>query len=91
MQMILKIIGKAAEEVDWLCYLTLFTAYEPQWFVNLAMNQPESAWSWLLYKPTGERIGIGPMGCNMLLVGVGAACYLIGGLVFARRDLPAPL
>jgi ABC-2 type transport system permease protein len=52
-QMILKIVGLAADHLAWLRYCTFFTAYEPAWFVSLAMREPESAWSFTLRDASG--------------------------------------
>ena len=39
----------------------------------------------------GEFFDLGPLGYNLILLGVAVAGYLAAGIVFHRRDLPAPL
>jgi ABC-2 type transport system permease protein len=89
--LVLKLLGQAIIEVNWLQRLSLFTAYEPQKFISLAANHPEQAWSLALYDSAGRFIEPGPLGYNLVLLGVGAASYFAAGWVFQRRDLPAPL
>jgi ABC-2 type transport system permease protein len=90
-QMILKIVALASDQLAWLSRYTFFSAYEPERFVSIAMNSPESTWSFLMRDASGAWIGLGPMGYNSLLVGMGLAAYLAATLIFQHRDLPAPL
>jgi ABC-2 type transport system permease protein len=89
--MILKIVALASDQLAWLSRYTFFSAYEPERFVSIAMNSPESTWSFLMRDASGAWIGLGPMGYNSLLVGMGLAAYLAATLIFQHRDLPAPL
>lgn len=84
-QTTLRTASLAIEELAWMQYLSLFTAFEPEVCVSLAVNQPEL--SWAVWTPQG----IGPMGRNLVLLGIGGGAYLIAAIQFARRDLPAPL
>jgi beta-exotoxin I transport system permease protein len=88
---ILKLLGQTIAEVAWLQKLSLFTAYEPQKFVSIAVHDPAHAWSLALYDSSGDFREPGPLGYNLILIGMGAACYLAGGIAFHKRDLPAPL
>jgi ABC-2 type transport system permease protein len=90
-QVILKIVGLAADRLHWLAYCTFFTAYEPEAFVSVAVNNPENVWSIVVYDASGQYAGLGPMGYNLILLGMGLAAYIAASLVFRRRDLPAPL
>jgi ABC-2 type transport system permease protein len=75
----------------WLQWLSLFTAYEPQKFISLAVHEPAHAWSVALYSSNGEFVELGPLGYNLILIALGAVCYAAAGVVFHKRDLPAPL
>ena len=44
-----------------------------------------------LLKNLGAFVEPGPLGYNLILLGVGAVSYLAAGIVFHKRDLPAPL
>ncbi len=93
--LIFKIVGLAFERFAWLKSLSLFTAYEPQRYIALAVRQPEHAWSFLLVDSVGDMqehfLELGPLSYNAILLGVALASYLVAGIVFHRRDLPAPL
>lgn len=90
-QTIMKLVGMAAEEWRWLMYLSVFTPYEPEAGVNLAMKSQSLAWSVFLYGPDGQRIGLGPLGDDLLLIVGGLLAYMAAAVIFHRRDLPAPL
>ena len=77
-QLTLKIIGLLVEDLRWFKKLSLVSAYEPQVITMLHhMSLPEA---WM---DTATYCGV--------LIGVGAACWVAGAMVFVRRDLPAPL
>jgi ABC-2 type transport system permease protein len=69
-----KLVGRLSERLEWVGWLSVFNAYEPQ---RLVSGQPD-AW-WLLGR------------YDAVLLGIGLAAFVAGGIVFARRDLPAPL
>ena len=71
--------------------LTLFTAYEPQKFISIAVHDPAHTWSLTLRNSEGAFRELGPLGYNLILLAVGGMSYLAAGVVFHRRDLPAPL
>lgn len=89
--LILKIVGLAFEQFSWLKLLSLFTAYEPQKWISIAFHDPANNWSLLLYDTQGVYQGFGPLGCNLVLLAIGAIGYFAAAIVFQRRDLPAPL
>ena len=89
--LILKILGQAISEVAWLQWFSLFTAYEPQKFISIAVHDPAHAWSLVLHNSQGRFIEPGPLGYNLILIAIGLACYLAAGIIFHKRDLPAPL
>jgi ABC-2 type transport system permease protein len=88
--LILKIVGLAFERFSGLRDLSLFTAYEPQKYIAIAVRSPDEAWNVTRYAD-GVFFDLGPMGYNLILLSVAAAGYIAAGIVFHRRDLPAPL
>ena len=88
---IVKVVGLASDSWSWLLYLTVFTAYEPEHFVQIADRSPERAWSWFLYDERGEWLAYGPLWYDGLLIALGSACFAAAFLIFQRRDIPAPL
>jgi len=91
LMLVLKILGAAIDEVDWMQQLSLFTAYEPQRFISIAAHEPAQNWALLLPATRSGPAVLGPLGANLILLAVGAASYLAAGIVFHKRDLPAPL
>jgi len=69
-----KLVGRLSGSLEWVGYLSILNAYEPQRLVGGTTE------SWMLL---ARYDGI--------LLGIGLAAYVLGGLAFARRDLPAPL
>jgi ABC-2 type transport system permease protein len=90
-QFIIKGFALSTESLLWMKRFTFFTAFEPQAFVEIATDRPAETWSFWLSKPTQAFDTLGPMGNNSILLGIGLAAYLIATVVFAKRDLPAPL
>jgi ABC-2 type transport system permease protein len=89
--MIFKIVGLAFESFGWLRALSLFTAYEPQKFIFVAVQEPSSLWNLARYGDKDVFLEPGPLGYNLILLGIALVCYLGAGIVFHKRDLPAPL
>jgi ABC-2 type transport system permease protein len=90
-QVILKIVGLAADRLHWLAYCTFFSAYEPEQFVSVSVNSPENVWSIALFDASGQYTGLGPLGYNLILLGMGLGAYAAATFAFRARDLPAPL
>ena len=90
-QLIIKIIGLASDQFSWLLKFTFFTAYEPEKFVSVAVNTPAQAWRLILTDGQGAWSGLGPLGYDLLLIGMGLGAYLGAAVIFCRRDLPAPV
>jgi ABC-2 type transport system permease protein len=91
LQLVFKIVGLAAERWNWLLNCTFFTAYNPERFVSIAVNTPHDTWSWVLFDQQGHWTGLGPLGYDALLIGLGLLAYVLALVIFQRRDLPAPL
>jgi ABC-2 type transport system permease protein len=89
--LLLKILGQAIPEIAWLQKLSLFTAYEPQKFISIAVHEAPQLWSLVRFNAQGRFVEPGPAGYNLILLGVGMVSYVCAALAFARRDLPAPL
>jgi ABC-2 type transport system permease protein len=89
--LIFKIVGLAFERFHWLRSLSLFTAYEPQRFIALAVRAPADAWTFVQIDPSLGTTGLGPLGYNAILLAIAAICYVAAAIAFQRRDLPAPL
>jgi len=89
-QMTLKIVGLAADHLSWLSRLTFFTAYEPERFVSVAIHNSERTWSLWFRDAQGLSV-LGPLGYNLILLGLGFAAFVGATIVFRIRDLPAPL
>lgn len=91
LSIVIKILGQAVTEVAWLQYFSVFTAYEPQKFISIAMHEPENGWSLLMRDTEGRFKELGPLGYNLILLFGGLVSYVLAGVFFHRRDLPAPL
>jgi ABC-2 type transport system permease protein len=89
--LVLKILGLFIDDVWWMQWLSLFTAYEPQKFIGIAVNQPAQTWALAMYDSQQRFRELGPLGYNLILLSVAVLSYLGAGIVFHRRDLPAPL
>jgi ABC-2 type transport system permease protein len=90
-QLIMKIVGLASDRFRWLLNMTFFTAYEPERFVSVAVNQPENTWKLLVWDEVAGGARFGPLGWSGLLIVLGLAAYGASVVIFRRRDLPAPM
>jgi ABC-2 type transport system permease protein len=84
----LAVFGNVAESWNWINYLSFMSAYKPQIMVAL----PDEAWSLMAYRDVaagGTSIGFG--GLQLVLLGLGAAFYGAGAIIFCRREIPAPV
>jgi ABC-2 type transport system permease protein len=91
LSIVAKLLGQAIPEVAWLQWGSLFTAYEPQKFISIAVHEPAQAWAIALYNASGRFLEPGPLGYNLILLAIGIISYATAGVVFQKRDLPAPL
>lgn len=92
LQAIAKVVGVLKKETifEWLKYISALTAYEPSRLVEIAVQQPQYTWSLTMPVASGE-MSIGPLGYDLILVGLGVVCYFAAAVIFTKRDLPAPL
>jgi ABC-2 type transport system permease protein len=90
LQTVAKVIGRLVDNWQWLEFTSIFTAYEPQRLIEIAVNSPDYAWS--LFAPLeGGGYAWGPLAYHGVLVVLGTVGYLAAAVVFTKRDLPAPL
>lgn len=90
-QLIMKVVALAADDLAWMSAITFFTAYEPEAIVNVAVNSTADAWSIFAIREEGKFSVLGPFGYDLALIALGCFSYLGAGIIFCRRDLPAPL
>lgn len=90
-QMILKILGLAFQNLAWCQYLSILTVYEPQRVIYIAIDHPEQNWAWWLVRGDKHPSMAGPLLYYVVLLGLGISSYIGAGVVFQKRDLPAPL
>lgn len=88
-QLVMFGLGKAAGSLEWLLSLTFFSCFKPQKMVSLVSREGLAApWSLTEVVPGGD---LPPLAYPLLLLALGAGCYLVAAAIFTRRDLPAPL
>jgi len=90
-QTITKLIGMGTDDYHWLIYSSAFTAYEPEAFVRIADQMPESTWNLLLYDADGAWAGFGPLSNHLTMLTIGIVSFIGACVILRRRDLPAPL
>ncbi|QDU26116.1 ABC-2 family transporter protein [Anatilimnocola aggregata] len=91
LQMIFKVLGRAFDSTSFFEWITIFGAYEPQRLVYIAVDLPQYNWALSLPSIDGRPAMTGPLTYYITLVTIGTLGYLAAGVVFHRRDLPAPL
>ncbi|MCA9137463.1 MAG: ABC transporter permease subunit [Planctomycetales bacterium] len=89
LQLVMFGLGKAAESLSWLQGLSFFNCYRPQKLTSLVTEGGLSA-PWSLVKTMPESM-FPPLVYPLILITMGALCYLLAARRFATRDLPAPL
>lgn len=89
-QVIIKLIGLAAEQTEWMLYLSVLTAYEPEAVVRIIDLSPDQTWNLFFYED-GEYKSLAPLGFHLVMLTVGTISYIAAAIIFCRRDLPAPL
>ncbi len=90
-QTILEVTGMAVEGCRWMLRLTFFSVYEPVAFATEASKDPDFSWRILAPESQGYLPDLGPLGYDAILLALGLAGFVIGAIVFHRRDIPAPL
>lgn len=91
LQMIFKVLSRAFDTTEWMQFITILTAYEPQRLVYIAAEVPSSNWGWWVPASEDHPSMAGPLLYYVVLISIGVGGYLAAGVVFHKRDLPAPL
>ena len=78
LQVVIKTVGMLAEDLRWLGQWSALSNFEPQILVSRLHGDPQSVWS-VLWQYNGP------------LLYLGLAGFILSGVVFCRRDVPAPL
>lgn len=86
-----KLGSMAAESFGWLKYLTYFSFYDSVLFIKLYHEDASSQLAFFQWTESGAYAGLGPAGCNLVLIGLGLIFLVVGARVFNSRDLPAPV
>jgi ABC-2 type transport system permease protein len=87
---ITKLVGMSVKSASFIKYFSFLTPYEPERFCMVAIMEPQNTWALWLHDPV-RGMQLGPLGGSLILLGIGFAAYIAAGIVFERRDLPAPL
>ncbi|MFN9552303.1 MAG: ABC transporter permease subunit [Pirellulaceae bacterium] len=91
-QFLLFLLSKSTPAFKPLVHGTFLAAYQPDWMVQVAAQEPQRAGDWWYGWVENSGIySLGPLGFSAALIGLGVACWGIALLLFSRRDLPAPL
>ncbi len=87
----LKLLGMASETFSWVINCSVFGFYSPASAIERTQRNPWSPFWIFEYDPQGTMIGTGTLLNCFVLFALGACFYVLGGYVFNRRDLPAPV
>jgi len=87
----LKILSMSSGLFSWLKYVTFFSLYEPESFIQQAEERWSSQLSLLRYDDSGNLLELGPLGYNLTFLLLGTISLVIAARIFHRRDIPAPL
>lgn len=83
---LLTLASRIADGWQWVSYTSFLRAYKPQSMVA----RPDEAWSLWVYQD-GAVADLGLGGQQILLLTLGLLCYVMGAVIFSRREIPAPL
>jgi ABC-2 type transport system permease protein len=81
----LAILGQISDRWSWVGYVSFLSPFKPQKMVA----QSNAAWSLLSHAADHTAIGLG--GMQLVLIAIGLVCYAVGAVIFARREIPAPI
>jgi len=87
---VLKLVGMSVKSASFIKYFSFLTPYEPERFCMIAYQQPDHNWT-LWIDDARRGLMLGPLGGSLILLGIGLAAFIAAGIVFERRDIPAPL
>lgn len=89
LQLVMFGLGKAAESLSWLKGMSFFNCYRPQKLSSLVAKGDFSA-SWSVLETMPDSM-LPPLVYSLILIAMGAVCYVLAAKRFTTRDLPAPL
>jgi hypothetical protein len=78
---IVRIVATLAPGWQWLNRFTFFTPFNPQLYVA----DPDLAWMFYRVLPDGSW-QLGGLGGHAVLIGIGLACFVAAGFVFAKIE-----
>ena len=90
-EVMIELVMQTVDEMSLLAWATFLSCYEPVAVVCRVLEAPDSGWSLLLRDASGSVVGLGPLGMSSVLVGLGSLAFAAAGVIFCRRDIPAPL
>ena len=88
---ILELLAMAVDSFSWVKYFTFFSAYEPIRFVSETVADPAREWTLVVRDASGQITALGPLGSDLILIGLGSLGIVAACILFTRRDLPAPV
>lgn len=91
LSIMVKLLGMSSESMLWAKAFSVFTAYEPQAFVNVADARPHVLWQWWETDSAGRFLNLTPYVWSAILLILAGVCYLVSTVIFVRRDIPSPL
>jgi ABC-2 type transport system permease protein len=93
-QLLLFVLSKSTPKTRFLMPFSFFSAYQPDWMVQVIANHEMSPWTILRRHAVSSggsiRWEIGPLGFSMILISLGIMLYGLACWIFCRRDIPAP-
>jgi ABC-2 type transport system permease protein len=78
LSLIVNVMARMVKSLRWLEWFTFFGAYEPQGMISEMLVRPHVAWT-MSWRYDGTLLGLAMLG------------FAVAGVVFAQRDIPAPL
>ena len=87
---LIKVMAMSIERLAWTSYFSFFSLYEPEVAIAEIDRDPNIAYQWVMESSNGI-VSLGPLSQNAIYLGWGLAFFVVGFILFRRRDLPAPL
>lgn len=89
LQLVVFVLGKAAESLSYLQSLSFFACYKPQKMTALVRDQNLAA-PWGITDAVPDA-SFPPLYYPLILISMGLILYTVAYITFTRRDLPAPV
>jgi len=87
----LKILAMSSATFRWLGWFTFFSSYEPELAIQQFEADRSTIWQIVVYDQAGIWQDFGPLGYNLVLIGLGSIALAVASTVFRHRDIPAPV